>query len=314
MVEKSSRGRQRASRAADEADLPQASEGKARAIVAPKKPSPAARHKSSGNIGSFPNLTARTPTGGYVQDDIVYSEEESDDDASAIEIKYEVPKRATGSARWRSAEIPLPTEYPLTDEAGDESYPSISEPALVQQVIAHNIDEPKSPEPVPTFSADKIAVNDSARPSNDSLLPQSFVRTPSNFIPQVSPTGTDAQRSDSSVERVNARLDAEDHDYAASATPAANEIPSQPQPQNQTAHRNSDRSQDTAPATSTRNTSTSRPRTGAEHQRRVKVAERWDWAPIEDDDEGNNSTNSISGTGTTRKHDVSIAGLGLTKA
>ena len=314
MVEKSSRGRQRASRASDEADLPQASEGKAGAIVALKKPSPTAKHKSSGTIVLFPNLAARTPTGGYVQDDIVYSEEESDGDESAMDIKHAAPKRATGPIQWRASESELGMPSTLTTGAGDEGRHSTPQAALVQRVNSHNIDEAKSPERIPTSSADKLGSTDDAPPSNDSLLPQSSARKPSQFTPQVSPPGTEAQRSDSSMERVNARLDAEDPDYAASATPAANDIPSQPQAQNQTAHSNSDRSQDTVPATSTRNTSTSRPRTAAEPQRRIKVAERWEWAPIEDDDEGNNSTNSISATATARNHDVSTAGLGLTKA
>jgi hypothetical protein len=312
MVEKSSRGRQRASRAADEADLPQASEGKAGTIAAAKKLSPAARHKSSGTIVLFPNLAARTPTGGYVQDDIVYSEEESDGDESAMIIKHAAPRHATGPVQWRASESELLMPSTLTTGADDDSCQSTPHAALVQRGDFHNIDKPKSPESIPTSIAERVDATDGAPPSNDGLLPQSSGRTQPHFVPQSSPTGTEAQRSDSSMERINARLDGEDPDYAASATPAANEIPSQAQ--NQIAHSMSDRSQDTAPATSTRNTSTSRPRTGAEPQRRVKVAERWDWAPIEDDDDGNNSTNSISATATTRKHDISTAGLGLTKA
>jgi hypothetical protein len=315
MVEKSSRVKQRASRTSDEADLPRASEGKAGPKVAVKKASPAARHKSSGPIVLFPNLAARSPNGGYVQDDIVYSEEESDGDDSSMEIKRAVPKRAIGPVQWRASDSELLISSTLRTGADDDFRQSTPRSAPVQQLISHDIDGLKSPEPKLTSSDDKIAVNDVAPSSNEILQPPSSARPPSPSIPQVSPTGTETQRSDSSMERINARLDAEDPDYAASGTLAANDIPLQPQRQNQTSHSTSDRSQDTATATSTRNTSTSRPRAGAaEPQRRVKVAERWDWAPIEDDNDGNNSSNSTSATAPTKKHDTSAAGLALIKA
>jgi hypothetical protein len=309
MVEKAPRSRQRPHKASDDIDLPQASEGKAGAIAAPKKPSPAARLNPAGTIVLFPNLAGRNPTGGYVQDDIVYSEDESDGDEPTMDIKHAALKRIIGPVQSRASKSEIGMPSTLTTGADEERRQSTPHATLIQQMNSHRVDKPKSPEPVQSSSTGKSAGTDGAPPSNENFVTHKFASTSPRLIPHVSPTGTEAQRSDSSMERVNARLDADDPDYAASATPAANDMPPQPQAQNPTSHSTSDRSQDTAPATSTRNTSTSRPRTGTEPQRRVKVAERWDWAPIEDDDEGNHSTNSVSATAPTRRHDINTAAL-----
>ena len=277
-------------------------------IVPATRPAPAARPKPSGPTVLFPNLTARSPSGGYVQDDIVYSEEETEGDDSSVEPKRLAPRNIAAPALKNASDPELSS--PPTPKAGadNELRQSIPHSAPAQQAESHTLHRVKSLEPRPTSSTETFPVADSAPASTENLPPpKPSTKLAHHFPIQTAPIGTETQRVVAAAERVNARLDAEDPDFVA-ATPAESDIPSQTQTQTQTQSQTD--YQDTTISgtkpTSTSTSTSSRPRGGAE--KRVRASERWGWAPIEDDDD-----NSSGGGGAAKGKDSTSTTM-LTKA
>ena len=302
MVEKASRVKAR-TKASNEIAIPRSSglldKSTAGPAVAPSKLAPAARPKPSAPIVLFPNLAARSPSGGYVQDDIVYSEDESDGDTSSAEFQKLRTRKLAGAAHWKASDSEVSTP-PVSRAGGDDDLQSIPRAVLIQERTSRTIDDLKSPEPRPTSSTETLAVAASAPPSTESLPPPS-TDLPLHSVTQTPPMGTETQKSILAAQRVNARLDAEDPDFVATATPAESDIPSltQPQAQSQTPNLTTQVSDTQDTTMSSTKHSTSRPRGGAE--RRVPASKRWDWAPVEDDDTTSTSTTTkkIDGNGTT---------------
>jgi hypothetical protein len=263
-------------------------------------PAPAARLKSSAPLVLFPNLKKRTPNGGFEQD-LEFSEDESDGDDSSAEIRQSAPRHAAAVLQRKAFDSEFST--PPASNAGEDDHlrQPIPHSAPTEPQRSHRIEVLKSPDPRPRSSTDTVGLTDSAPTSTEILPPASPSSTKLPLHPmtqshtqtqtqtQIPPMGTETQRIVSAVDRVNVHLNAEDPDFVAST--ADSEMPSQTQTQTQPQTESPD-----AAISSTKNTpstsgSTSRPRAGAE--RRVP-ASRWDWAPIEDEDD-NSTENGISG-------------------
>lgn len=319
MAEKGTRGRPRASRPSDEIVAPRATGAASGPVAgpptAPPKPPSAARPKPSAPIVLFPNLAARSPSGGYVQDDIVYSEEESDGDESSVEVKQSIPRHITATTQWKASDSELSTPTTSKVEGDDGFRLPVPRSAPIEHGNPHTIDGLKSPEPRPTSGTETLAVTDTAPIAAESL-PAPSTKLPLHSVAPATPIETETHGIVSAAEPVNGRLDTQDPDLVGTATTTESEVPSQTQnqtqtqTQNQTTQATSDAQDTTIPSTK----STSRPR-GGERERRVPASERWDWAPIEDDDNATVTNASTSTTTTLSKRKNSTAsGNTLTKA
>lgn len=303
MAEKGSHGRPR-SRPSKEMAMPPTSGPSPRPTTASvsmpsTKTVSAVRPKPTAPIVLFPNLQARSPSGGYIQDDIVYSEEESGGDDSSTEVKDPAPRKRAGQAQRKPSDSEFST--PSTSKASGDDDPRqlIPRSAPTQHERSLNIDRLKSPEPRPTSSTETLAITDSAPTSTDSLPFPSPTKLPLHSITQhTPPMGTQTQRIVSAADRVNARLEAEDPDFV--NTPAEGDVQTQTPKQTQSTGAAGTLPTSTKYITITTNTTTtssssatsSRPRSGAE--RRVPASERWDWAPIEDDSNGNSGSTKMT--------------------
>lgn len=284
-------------------------------VAAPAiKAGPSARPKPSGPTVLFPNLTSRGASGGYIQDDIVYSEDESDGDQSSVEVKQIPHRKIASAAQWRVSDSDLSTPPAPKSARDGEHQESISRSAPAQQGQPYTTDTLKSTPPRPTSSTQTLSIADSAPTSKDNLPSPNSTANKLPLPPaiqtqtQTPPMGTETQKIVSAVEQVNARLEAQDPDFEATST-ADNDFASQTQTQTQT--QTQSKSNDSTTATANTNTSTksSRPRGNAEKERRVPASERWEWAPVDSDDEG-----SLSGPTTTTTTKRRGSGTTLTKA
>jgi hypothetical protein len=317
-------------KSSNEADRPMSS-GPASGSSAGPMSAPPARHgpsvrpRPAAPVVLFPNLKSRSPNGGYVQDDIVYSEDESDGDGQSSEAKRPTAKNIARAAQWKGSDLD-PSTPPASKAGGDDGHQEPiprSPPTL--SAHSHALETLKYPNPRPTSSTETLPIADSVPTSTDNLPPPlaksaSYPTTQT----QTPPLGADTQKIASAVERVNARLETEDPDFEATATTAESEFPSQKQTQTQMqshseeTHATSTSNNSTKPHSS----STSRPRGGAE--RRVRVSERWDWAPIvdnaddgEDDDKDedeNGRGGGVFGGGGAKRKEGNIGTTALTKA
>jgi hypothetical protein len=286
IAEKGPRGRPR-TRPSNEIVMPRPSGPTSAPVAAnlvgtPAKYTPATRPKPSAPVVLFPNLAARSPSGGYVQDDIVYSEEESDGDDSSTNIKH-----SARTATRKVSESEHSTPFASKTGGDDDLRQSIPRSASWRSPTPPVLEtlKPTDFEPRPTSST--AVAPDYAPPPAESLTSPS-TKLPLHSITQA-PMGTATQRLVSIADNVNARLEAADPDFVATATPDDSDAPSQTQHQAQP----QTESQDTT-VPNTKNTSTSRPRGGTE--RRVPASERWEWATIDDD---NNSSTATKNNGTT---------------
>lgn len=306
-VEKVARGRPR-NRLSDETVMPSsgpAAGPKVRPAIAPAAKSGFA---DKGNPSApsllFPNLAPKCANGGYVQDDIVYSEEESDDDEPSAEVKQPGTENTPGPAHLKVPESGPPTPPGL--KAGGDAGPSqpIPQSTLVQQEPFHTTDTMKPPAPRPTSSTETLTATDSS-PTMTENLPPSSTEQSQHPITHTSSMGTETQEIVSKAERVNARLDAADPDFI--PTEAESDVASQTQTslQNQTQTQSKPQDMDTAPCTKTN--SSSRPRAGAE--KRVPASERWDWAPIEDEEETGVARRKEGGPTTLTKAQQELQGI-----
>jgi hypothetical protein len=293
----------------------------------PAKHGPSVRPRPAAPVVLFPNLKSRSPNGGYLQDDIVYSEDESDGDGQSSEAKRPTARNIASAARWKGSDLD-PSTPPASKAGGDDGHQEPiprSPPTL--SAHSHALETLTDPSPRPTSSTETLPIADSAPTSTDNLPPLP-TKSPSHPTTQTQtpPLGAETQKIASDVERVNARLEAEDPDFEATATTAESKFPSQTQTQTQTQMQS--HSEETHAASTGNNStkphssSTSRPRGGAE--RRVRVSERWDWEPITDDandgedddkdEDENGRGGGVSGGGGAKRKEGNIGTTALTKA
>jgi hypothetical protein len=323
MAEKGTRGRPR-SRPSHEivmlpASGPSAGATTGPASAPPAKSTPSARSKPSVPVVLFPNLTARSPSGGYMQDDIVYSEDESDGDDSSTEFKRPAARKDGGSAHWKASDSDLSTPPISRPNDDGDHHDQVPRSVPAPQTNLQKDDGLKSLQPRPTSSTKTLAITDIAPKSTSDtyspLSPPSTTSLPLLSITQTQapPMGTETQKIVSAINKVNTRLEAQDPDFVAATPSADSDVPPQTQTQTQT------QSQDPAtivPSTGTTKnlssstSSSSRPRGGAD--RRVRASERWGWAPISSDED--NDHHDGGGSGSTGAKKRSAMTSGLTKA
>ena len=302
----------------------------------PAKSTPTARSKASPVTVLFPNLTARSPSGGYMQDDIVYSEDESDsysdsvgDDSSFTLDKRVARKSAvTGNSGTSDPDLSTPPISRVHDE--DNSHEPISRSAPTPPANPQKIVRLKSLQPRPTSSTDTLAIPESV-PATTSTESHPPLAPPSNSLTtQTPPIGTETQEMEPAAQKVNASVEVENPDFIAGKPIIAEsdtllqtqgQDPAQTQTQTQTQPQPQDPattipSADTGTTTKNPSSSTSnssRPRGGAD--KRVRASERWDWAPISSssDDDHNHAHHPhggvVGGSGPRKRSTVTTTTL-----
>jgi hypothetical protein len=296
MAEKGSRGKPRA-RPSAEMIRPQSSGTPTVHTSAPTSapnPRPASSTKSKPGVPIvlFPNLSSssKNPNGGFVQDDIVYSDEDSDGDDTPVEATRPTHKKVRDVARWtadlQTSNSDLSTPPPSKMDRNDDRYESTPLSATVPKSRSEPGEGTKSPPPRPKSSTETLAVTDTAPTSTDNL-PPTTAELPLHSVAQTPPIGPETQKIATAVDKVNARLEAENSDFVGSPV-VEGDIPSQTQSQTQI------QAQETAAAT--KSNSTSR---GRATEKRVRASERWEWAPIDSED-GERSRRKSNGSTLTK--------------